>query len=216
MSGAGPGWRAAGAGHATGCGWRRPWAPATTPRRQGRLWVVEEVYAVVGAHGRRLVGRVGVEDAYGERLVHVPADLPWGPPVDCGGLLGGLGGAGDRFGAEDQGDHAKVHVLVHPGQPHRAYGQPGLLVDLAAQPVVNGLAELQDAPGQLPVLVVAAADHQRPPFRVDDGGGDADRMTRRAAHDWAGGGGVGVRGVRLGGLRGEVAVRPRRGRVSLR
>src|SRR5690606_16772238 len=131
-SGAGPGWRAAGAGHATGCGWRRPWAPATTPHRQWRLWAVEEVYAVVGAHGRRLVGRVGVEDAYGERLVHVPADLPWGPPVDLGGLLGGLRGTGDRFGAEDQGDHAKVHVLVHAGEPHRAYGQPGLLLNLAA------------------------------------------------------------------------------------
>src|SRR5690606_16595426 len=104
------------------------------PPPTGWLGVVEEVYAVVGAHGRRLVVRVGVEDAYGERFVHVPADLPWGPPVDLGGLLGGLGDAGDWFGAEDQGDHAEVHVLVHPGQPHRAYGQPGLLLNLAAQP----------------------------------------------------------------------------------
>jgi hypothetical protein len=62
--------------------------------------------------------------------------------------------------------------------------ESGFLADLAAQPVVDGLAEFEDAAGGFPVLVVAAADEQDPAVVVGDDAADADGVPgRRSVHE---------------------------------
>jgi hypothetical protein len=67
--------------------------------------------------------------------------------------------AGD-LAAEDQGDDAARHVLADAGERAGLDVESGFLADLAAQAVVDGLGQLEDSSGRLPVLVVAAPDEQ--------------------------------------------------------
>ena len=78
--------------------------------------------------------------------------------------------------AEDEGDDPAGHVLVDAGEGDGLDVEPGFLADLAAQAVVDGLAEFQDAAGRLPALVVAPLDQQRAAVVVGDDPGDADRV----------------------------------------
>ncbi len=69
---------------------------------------------------------------------------------------GGEDAAGD-LAAEDQGDNAAGHVLVDTGESDGLHVEAGFLADLAAQAVVDGLAEFEDAAGRFPAVVVARA-----------------------------------------------------------
>ena len=59
---------------------------------------------------------------------------------------------------EDEGDDPAGHVLVDAGEGDGLDVEPGFLADLAAQPVVDGLAEFQDSAGWLPAVVVGPLD----------------------------------------------------------
>ena len=101
-----------------------------------------------------------------------------GPPEGGDLVVGGELAAGD-LAAEDQGDDAAGHVLVHAGERVGLDVEAGFLADLAAQAIVDGLAEFQDAAGGFPVLVVAPLDEQRAAVVVGDDAADADRMPGR-------------------------------------
>jgi hypothetical protein len=138
----------------------------------------------VVAHCRQVVAAEGVQDADGVGLVHEVGDFAVGSPAEGGCfVVGGEVAAGDSA-AENQGDDAAGHVLVHAGERVRLDAEPGLLADLAAQPVGDGLAEFEDAAGGFPVLVVAAADEQDAAVVVGDDAADADRVPgQRSVHE---------------------------------
>jgi hypothetical protein len=98
-------------------------------------------------------------------------------------VVGGELAAGD-LAAENQGDDATGHVLVDASERVGFNVEPGFLADLAAQAVVDGLAEFEDTAGGFPVLVVAAADEQDPAVVVGDDAADADGVPgRRSVHE---------------------------------
>ena len=68
--------------------------------------------------------------------------------------------AGD-LAAEDEGDDAAGHVLVDAGEGDGLDVEPGFLADFAAQAVVDGFAEFEDAAWWLPAVVVRPLDEQR-------------------------------------------------------
>jgi hypothetical protein len=59
----------------------------------------------------------------------------------------------------------RVMFFVDAGECHRVDVQAGFVADLAAQAVVDGLAEFEDAAGRFPAVVVAALDEQRTDWR---------------------------------------------------
>src|SRR5690606_31182099 len=84
----------------------------------------------------------------------------------------------------DEGDDAELHVLVDAGEAYRLDRDPGLLLDLAAQPVLDGLVEFEDAAGKLPGAVVTALDDEDTALVVRDDCGHADGVAGRLAHHW--------------------------------
>lgn len=120
--------------------------------------------------------RRGVEEADGVGFAGELADVGLVGPVEGGYLVvGGEVAAGD-LAAEDQGDDAAGHVLVDAGERAGLDVESGFLADLAAQAVMDGLLQLEDSPGRLPVLVVAAADEQDAAVVVGDDAADTDRV----------------------------------------
>jgi hypothetical protein len=92
--------------------------------------------------------------------------------------------AADDAGAEDQRDDAELDDLV---DAHKAFGfdeDAGLLIDLAAYAVVDGLVQFEDAAGDLPVAIVAAL-HDEDPVVVGDDGGGADAVAGGSGHGWS-------------------------------
>ena len=120
-----------------------------------------------------MVAMEGVEDANGVGLVGQVADLVFGGPLVSGCLVGGGEVSPGDLAAEDQGDDAAGHVLVDAGEGDRLDVQAGLLADLAAQAVVDGLARLKDAAGWFPAVVVGALDEQGAAVVVGDDAGHA-------------------------------------------
>ena len=100
-------------------------------------------------------------------------------PAEGGDLVGGGQVSPSDLAAEYQGDDGPGHVLVDAGEGDGLDVEAGLLADLAAQAVGDGLAGFQDAAGGFPVAVVAALDEQRPAVVVGDDAADADRVAGR-------------------------------------
>lgn len=87
-----------------------------------------------------------------------------------------------RLCEEDQGDDTHLHVLVYAGQPDRLDRHPGLLLDFTAEAILDGLAEFEHPPGQLPGAVVTASDDEDAALVVGDDGSDADGVAARLGH----------------------------------
>jgi hypothetical protein len=68
------------------------------------------------------------------------------------------------------------HVLVNAGERDGLDVEPGFLAHFSAQPVVDGLAEFQDATGGLPAVVVGSLDQECAAVVVGDDPGHADRV----------------------------------------
>ena len=75
--------------------------------------------------------------------------------------------AGD-LAAEDEGDDPAGHVLVDAGEGDGLDVEAGFLADLAAQPIVDGLAEFQDSAGWFPAVVVGPLGQQGAAVVVGD------------------------------------------------
>jgi hypothetical protein len=71
----------------------------------------------------------------------------------------------------------RVIFLVNAGEGDGLDVEAGFLADFAAQPVVDGLAELEDAAGRFPAVVVGALDEQGAAVVVGDDAGYADRPS---------------------------------------
>jgi hypothetical protein len=61
-----------------------------------------------------------------------------------------------KLAAEHQGDDATRHVLINAGERSWLDVEAGFLTDLAAQAVMDGLAQLENSSGRLPAAVVTA------------------------------------------------------------
>src|SRR5262245_51736247 len=79
--------------------------------------------------------------------------------------------------AEDESDDAADDVLVDPRQPFEFDLEPGLLADFAAEAVVDGFVEFQDAAGWLPCTGVGPTDDEHSSLLIDDGSSDAYGMA---------------------------------------
>src|SRR5262249_15812642 len=79
--------------------------------------------------------------------------------------------------AEHQGHNAAGHVLVDASERDGLYCQPSFLVGFPAQAILDGLIQLQDAAGWLPLVVVAPLDEQRLAAVVGDDGCDASGVA---------------------------------------
>jgi hypothetical protein len=131
------------------------------------------------ANGRCYVLAEGIEEAHGVGVAGELMDVVLVGPVEGGYfVVGGELAAGD-FAAEDQGDDATGHVFVDAGEGVGFDVEPGFLVDLAAESVVDGLVEFEDSPGWFPVLIVAAADEEHAAVVVRDDAADADGVPGR-------------------------------------
>src|SRR5271165_6005837 len=115
--------------------------------------LVDEFGSVVLADGGRGAFAERVEEPDGVGLGGQLADGGFVGPAEGSDLaVGGELPAGD-LAAEDQGNDAAGHVLVHPGERVRRDVEAGFLADLAAQAIVYGFARFQDATGGFPVVV---------------------------------------------------------------
>src|SRR5215472_16280122 len=139
----------------------------------------DELGSVVLADGGRGVFAERVEQADGVGLAGELADGRFVGPLEGRYLAVGLELPAGYLAAEDQGDNAAGHVLVHACERVGLDVETGLLTDLAAQAVLDGLAEFQGAPGRFPVLVVAPPDEQHAAVVIGDDAADADGMSRR-------------------------------------
>src|SRR5215472_5269590 len=140
---------------------------------------VDELGSVVLADGGRGVLVKRVEQADGVGLAGEFADGRFVGPPEGRHFAVGLELPAADLAAEDQGDDAAGHVLIYACERVGLDVETGLLADLAAQAVLDGLAEFQDAPWRLPVLVVAPPDEQHAAVVIGDDAADADGMSRR-------------------------------------
>ena len=90
----------------------------------------------------------GVEDADGVRFVGQVGHVSGCCPAEGGCLVVDLEVTSGDLAAEDQGDDLACDVLVDASQGDRLDVESGLLADLAAQAVVDGLAEFENAAGR--------------------------------------------------------------------
>ncbi|OLL73231.1 hypothetical protein Ae150APs1_1609 [Pseudonocardia sp. Ae150A_Ps1] len=111
-------------------------------------------------------------------------DLVGGEPVDAARLVGGGGLAAGGSAPEDESNDAAGQVLVGAGQPLNLDGDAGLFDDLTAHTLFEGLPQLQDPAGGLPVGVVAALNDEDAAVVAHDDSGDTHGMLRRAGHDY--------------------------------
>src|SRR6516164_7718896 len=114
----------------------------------------DELGSVVWADGGRGVLAERIEQADGVGLTGELADGRFVGPLEGRYLAVDLEVSAGDFAAEDQRDDAAAHVLIHACERVGLDVETGLLTDLSAQAVLDGLAEFQDAAGRLPVLVV--------------------------------------------------------------
>ena len=79
-----------------------------------------------------------------------PGSFRFGGPAEIGGfIVGGQHSPGD-LAAEHESDDGAGHVLVDAGQGDGLNIEAGLFADLAAQPIMDALAQFQDAAGRFP------------------------------------------------------------------
>jgi hypothetical protein len=105
---------------------------------------------VVAAHGRRVVAVERVEDADRVGFVGQIGDLGAGCPAEGGYLIGG-GQVSPGDLAEDRGYDSPARALVDTGEGGGLDVEAGSHADFAAQAVIDGLAEFQDAAGRVGV-----------------------------------------------------------------
>src|SRR5215467_8544002 len=105
---------------------------------------VGELDAVVLADGGRGVLAERVEQADGVCFAGEFADGRFVGPLEGGHFAVGLELSAGYLAAEDQGDDPARHVLIYACECTGLDVEPGLLTDLAAQAVLDGLAEFQD------------------------------------------------------------------------
>jgi hypothetical protein len=129
--------------------------------------LAEQVLAVVNPDAW-LVRINGIQEPYCERLRHASGDLTPVQPSYFGGLRGRLRGTRNRAAAEDQGHHAKAHVLIDTGQLTGLDGDPGLLEDFSSHGVARVLVQLDDPSGQDPFPVVGTLDGEHPAVITHD------------------------------------------------
>ena len=97
----------------------------------------------------------GVEKPGGVGLVHTLSYLVGCEPGHLNDLVSGTRLAGNDAGSEDQRDDPAAHVLVDARQGFGLDLQAGLLADFSHQAGGDGLVQLKDATGWLPMAVVA-------------------------------------------------------------
>src|SRR5512142_1281168 len=97
----------------------------------------EQLGSVVLADGGRCAFAEGIEQADGVGLAGELPDVGLVGPAEGGYLVVGSQVAACDLAAEDQGDDAAGRVLVDAGERVGLDVEPGFLVDLSAQPVVE-------------------------------------------------------------------------------
>src|SRR5215831_11437621 len=138
---------------------------------------LQQVHAVVEAHGRWAFAMKRVQDADCVSLGHQPGGLGLGDPAKVGDPPVCAHHAASDLAAENQGDDATGLVLVDAAEGGGLDVEAGLFPDLAAQAVVDALVEFEDTTGRFPAAAVKSADEQGAAVVVHHDPGDADRVT---------------------------------------